>query len=369
MQTNINTGFSHYPLSSTSYSPKGSMLIDEKDFISFITIKRNLSQQSIRHCEIRIRVINKWFSDKELTKENVEKFFLELKERGLKNNSLNTYYFVLRQVKAYYRDRGFKDDFLDGFNSFKKTKPDIVIFTQEEIEKILNTSLAYGFYRGKNCNFLDFRYRTLTMFLAFTGCRFSEATELKIKRVDLSAGRATFINTKTNENRSVFFTEPLKDNLKNLTEGRKLDDYVFRNSNEKKIQVTDFSQDLKKRAKVAGVIKRTFPHNFRHSYITHMLEAGVPITEVATLAGHKDIQTTFSTYMHLADRTLQKAAMRHPMVRKNVDPKEIIKSIKETLENFHLENDSRFKYVVREKGGELNFKIKLVSMNRYSSKY
>lgn len=192
---------------------RGSMTIDEKDFISFITIKQNLSKQSIRHCTIRIRVINEWFVDKELTKECVEKFFMELKEKGLKNNSLNTYYFVFRQLKEYCLDRSLPADFLNGFKSFKKTKPDIIIFTQEEIEKILNTELIYGKQYGKDCSFLDFRYRTLTMFLAYTGCRYAEASELRVKRLDISAGRAMFIETKTNENRTVFFAEPLSSKL------------------------------------------------------------------------------------------------------------------------------------------------------------
>ena len=143
------------------------MTISVKDFISFISIKQNLSTQSIRHCTIRIRVINNWFADKELNKENVEKFLLELKEeKGLKNNSLNTYYFVFRQLKEYCIDRNLPSDFLNGFKSFKKTKPDIIIFTHEEIEKILNTKLTYGKFYGKDCSFLDFRYRTMTMFLA-----------------------------------------------------------------------------------------------------------------------------------------------------------------------------------------------------------
>ncbi len=335
------------------------MQIDEKDFYSFITIKRNLSTQSVRHCMIRIRVFNRWFVDKELSKKNVEIFFSELKEKGLKNNSLNTYFFVFYQLREYYKDRGFSADFLDGFKSFKKTKPDIVIFTHEEIEKILNTSLTYGKFYGKDTSFLDFRYRTLTMFLAYTGCRYSEAGELLVKHLDISAGKAQFVNTKTNENRSVYFTEPLKTNLSKLIEGRGLDDFVFRNTVEKQFHVSDYSSDLKKRAKAAGITKRTFPHNFRHSYITHMLEAGVPITEVATLVGHKDIQTTYSTYMHLADKTLQKAAMRHPMVRKNVDPNQILQSIKETLENFHLENDKRFTYSFTEKGDRLSFEVRL----------
>lgn len=360
MLSNINTGFSQYQFQSTGHLFRNKeMTINEKDFLSFITIKRNLAFQSIRHCIIRIRLINKWFAGRELTKGNLEKFFMELRDKGLKNSTLNTYYFVFRQLKEYCIDRNMSSNFLNGFSSFKKTKPDIIIFTHEEIEKIINTKLTYGKFRGRDCNFLDFRFRTMAMFLAYTGCRYSEAAELTVEHLDLSAGKAIFVNTKTNENRTVYFAEPLKTHLQELAKDRKPKEKVFRNSMETCIQVTDFSTDLKKRAKAAGVIKRTFPHNFRHSYITHMLEAGVPITEVATLAGHKDIQTTYSTYMHLADKTLQRAAMRHPMVRKNVDPQEIIKSAKEMLEGLHLEDDKRFKYVLSEDGSSLKFELSL----------
>jgi site-specific recombinase XerD len=336
------------------------MTINEKDFLSFITIKQNLSEQSVRHCRIRIGVLNKWFAEKELTKENVEVFFLELKEKGLKNNTLNTYYFVFRQLKEYALDRNLPATFLDGFKSFKKTKADIIIFTTEEIEKIFNTELTYGKQYGKDCSFLDFRYRTLTMFLAYTGCRYGEAASLQVKRLDLSAGRATFIETKTNENRTVFFAEPLLSNLKILIEDRSPNDYVFRNTKENPVHVQDYSEDLKKRATVAGVTKRVFPHNFRHSYITHLLEAGVPITEVASLVGHKDIQTTYSTYMHLADKTLQRAAMRHPSVRKNVAPVETIKAIKEMMENLHLDEDPRFKFSLLQQDNKLKIELSAI---------
>ncbi len=337
------------------------MQIVESDFRSFITIKLGLAPQSIRHCMCRVGIINEWFADKELTKENVELFFLQLKEKRLKNNTLNTYQFAFRQLVLYCKDRGFPSDFFDGFKSFKKTKPDIVIFTPEEIEKILNTKLTYGKFHGKDSNFLDFRFRTMTMFLAYTGCRYSEAAELTAEHVDISAGKATFVNTKTNENRTAYFTEPLKSNLIEMIRDRKPKDRVFRNSMESQIQVTDFSADLKRRAIAAGVIKRTFPHNFRHSYITHMLEAGVPITEVATLVGHKDIQTTYSTYMHLADKTLERAAMRHPMVRKNIDPQEILRIIKENFENLHLKSDPRFEYNMIEESGRIRFDISIKS--------
>ena len=83
----------------------------------------------------------------------------------------------------------------------------------------------------------------------------------------------------------------------------------------------------------------------------------MPITEVATLVGHKDIQTTYDTYMHLADKTLQKAAMRHPLVRRNVNPTEIIKTVKETLENLQLENDTRFIFSLSETSNGLEFSL------------
>lgn len=333
------------------------MQINQADFQSFISIKMGLAPESVRLCMSKFGIINEWFTDRELTKENVEQFFMSLKERGLKNNSLNTYGFTFRHLVEYCKDRGLSHDFFDGFKSFKKTKADIVIFTQEEIEKIINTPLTYGKFRGKDCSFLDFRFRTMTMFLAYTGCRYSEAAELTTKHVDISAGKATFVNTKTNENRTVYFTDPLKSNMAELMKDRKPNDRVFRNSMETLIQVTDFSTDLKRRAKAAGINKRTFPHNFRHSYITHMLEADVPIPQVATLVGHKDIQTTFETYMHLADKTLEKAAMRHPMVRRNVDTSEIMQSVKETLSKFHLEGDQRFTYSLSESSGKLTFEL------------
>lgn len=333
------------------------MQVNEPDFTSFITIKLGLSKGSIRQCLSRMRVMNTWFVDKDLNKENVEHFFLSLKNKGLKNNTLNTYIFFFRHLTSYYKDRGLPSDFFDNFKSFKKTKSDPIILTLEEIDEIINKKLTYGMFRGKDCNFLDFRFRTLIMFLAYTGCRFGEAAALTVEHIDISAGKATFVNTKSNENRTVYFAEPLKSKLSELIKGRKSKDRVFRNSRETTIQVTDFSVDLKKRAKTAGIIKKVNPHLFRHSYITHMIEAGVPITTLANLTGHKDIQTIYDTYMHLADKTLQKAAMKHPMVRKNVDTDEIIRELKEVVENFHLEKDNRFTFALSQSGNKLSFEI------------
>ncbi len=149
--------------------------MDELDFIRYITIKKNLSANSVRLCKVRFNIINNWLKEnnKELNKDSIEEFFFSLKQRGLNNNTLNTYFFTLRYIQDYIKDRGSDNNFFESFTAFTKVKPTIIILTPDEIESLFNTPLTYGhFYKrtaAEVTEILDFRHSTDCMFLAYTG--------------------------------------------------------------------------------------------------------------------------------------------------------------------------------------------------------
>ena len=68
-----------------------------------------------------------------------------------------------------------------------------------------------------------------------------------------------------------------------------------------------FGMACKQAAKRAGIQKDVHPHTLRHSFATHLLEAGADLRMIQILLGHRDLEET-TIYLHLSQRHLSATA-------------------------------------------------------------
>ena len=136
-----------------------------------------------------------------------------------------------------------------------------------------------------------------------TGCRKGEILSLKWDNVDLKHGFILLDITKNGDRREIPINDTLRHTLQGLT--RRLDiPYVFHDAITGK-PYQDVKRSFNTALRKAGIKDFHF-HDLRHTFASHLVMAGVDITTVSRLLGHKSLTMTLR-YSHLAPEHLSNA--------------------------------------------------------------
>ncbi|MBW2649066.1 MAG: site-specific tyrosine recombinase XerD [Deltaproteobacteria bacterium] len=151
-----------------------------------------------------------------------------------------------------------------------------------------------------------------------TGIRVSELISLSMSNINWQAGYLIVVG-KGNKERIVPIGRMAVDCLNRYVEGsrRKLSrgrsiNTIFLNRSGTGLTRQGFWKIVKKYVKKAGLQKKVYPHTFRHSFATHLLEGGADLRSVQVMLGHADISTT-QIYTHVTRKRLKEIHKKyHP---------------------------------------------------------
>ena len=153
--------------------------------------------------------------------------------------------------------------------------------------------------------------RTLLMVLYGTGMRRAEVAKLKIVDVDSQRMVLHVVNGKGGKDRDLPLSPTLLETLRAYWRWLKPRTYLFpsrmHRDHEQPISDKTVWHACAEAARKAGMRKRVSPHLLRHSWATHLLEAGTDLRTIQLLLGHEDLETT-ARYLHLSAQHLHQVS-------------------------------------------------------------
>jgi integrase/recombinase XerC len=157
---------------------------------------------------------------------------------------------------------------------------------------------------------LGLRDRAWLETLYSAGLRVSELTGLNLEDLDLAEGLVT-VRGKGKRERLALLGAPARAALQTWVDARnallvdkpRASSAVFLNKGGTRLSARSVGRLLAGYLRQTGLDPRTSPHTLRHSFATHMLDAGADIRGVQELLGHRNLTTT-QIYTHVSTQRL-----------------------------------------------------------------
>lgn len=177
----------------------------------------------------------------------------------------------------------------------------------------------------------NLKHRAVLMTLYGTGMRRTEVSQLKVSHVDSRRMIIRVEHGKGGHDRDLPLSPALLETLREYWRWRKPKTYLFPSDDGHRGKDQPMSDEsvwyaCKQAAKHAGFTKRVTPHTLRHSWATHLLEAGTDLRTIQILLGHGDLETT-AKYLHLSQKHLH--AVANPLDQLSIS------DVKETSREYH----------------------------------
>jgi len=174
----------------------------------------------------------------------------------------------------------------------KKEKTLPKVLSQDEVKKIFEATI-------------NVKHKTMLMLGYSCGLRVSEVATVRVVDIDSSRMIVLIKQSKGRKDRITTLSEEMLIQLREYHVQYKPSEWLFENPDRSSHITTRTLQRVFNDAKEKAKIKKhaTF-HSLRHSYATHLLEAGVDLRYIQELLGHNSSKTT-EIYTHVSTKSLR----------------------------------------------------------------
>ncbi|MEI8205144.1 MAG: tyrosine-type recombinase/integrase, partial [Bacteroidota bacterium] len=162
------------------------------------------------------------------------------------------------QRKVYTIDRPRKEKIL----------PEVL--SEEEVVKILNATE-------------NLKHKAIFMTIYSAGLRIGEAINLKIKDIDSQRMQIKVVQGKGKKDRYTLLGNKTLEILRKYVAEYKPKDWLFEGAKGEQYSTSSIQANLKIAVDKVGIKKRITVHTLRHSFATHLLEAGTDIRYIQSL--------------------------------------------------------------------------------------
>jgi site-specific recombinase XerD len=137
------------------------------------------------------------------------------------------------------------------------------------------------------------------------GLRVSEIVALKITDIDSDRMLVRIENSKGKKDRYTPLPQSILDDLSRYYKEYQPKEYLFEGQYGGQYSIRSVQAVFKTAMNKAKIKKTVGIHGLRHSYATHLLEAGTDMVFIQKLLGHKDVKTT-QIYAKVTDKQLSR---------------------------------------------------------------
>jgi integrase/recombinase XerD len=230
-------------------------------------------------------------SPDQLGAEHVRKYQLHLLSKGASWSQFNQ---IVCGLRFFYAVTLGQPELVKQIPYGKKPKALPVVLSPDEVVRLFEATLA-----GRDRMMLQTAYAC--------GLRVSELVHLRITDIDSARHVVQVRQGKGQKDRQVPLSGRLLEELRQYWRRYRPQMWLFPGQRQGKPMSVYWPQRLIRRAAIAaGLSKHVTMHTLRHSYATHMLEAGIDVVTLQRLLGHRDLQTT-TRYLHISTRQMQNA--------------------------------------------------------------